>query len=213
MDQIDSLLKRPITYDNIDGVGELGMGFMCLGYTLIGLLQAHTPAGSFWHRMPTFLIYVAVMMSIVHYGSKAIKGHITYPRTGYVEYRRDARWRIMALAFFCGALGSLGTYFVLRRHWHMTTPVALFGLLLAAGYAYNVARTVRWKWAVVCAMGLGSIAIAILPADLLGAVASPNWLGAYWLSFALYGALLSISGGISFWVYLRHQEVPALDVQ
>ena len=213
MDEIDSLLKRPIAYDNIDGVGELCMGFGSLGYTLIGLLQAHTPTGSFWHRTPTFLIYVAVMLAIIHYGSRAIKGHITYPRTGYVEYRRNARLPIMALAFFCGALVSLGMYFALRRHWQLTTPVALVGMFLAAGYAYGIARTVRWKWAVVCAMALGSITIAILPSDLLHVVASPGWVGAFWLSIALYGVLLLMSGGTSLWLYLRHTGAPARDAQ
>jgi hypothetical protein len=29
----------------------------------------------------------------------------------------------------------------------------------------------------------------------------------------LYGAVLSISGGISFWLYLRHTEAPAPEAQ
>ena len=124
MDQIDSLLKRPIAYDNIDGLGELGSGFICLAYTLIGLLQAHAPKGSLWHGMPAFIVYVAVMLSIIRYGTKTIKERITYPRTGYVEYRCDARWRIMVLAFFCGALAFLGMYFAIRRHWQISAPVS-----------------------------------------------------------------------------------------
>jgi len=86
MHQIPSLLERPKLYYNVDGVGELGIGFMCLGWSLLGWLQLHTPRTSVWHPMYTFPIYVAVMLSIIHYGSKAIKNRITYRRTGFVDY-------------------------------------------------------------------------------------------------------------------------------
>jgi len=48
MEQIESILNRPKTYYNIDGVGELAMGFMCLGCGLLMWLQRmrpRTPSG------------------------------------------------------------------------------------------------------------------------------------------------------------------------
>jgi hypothetical protein len=95
----------------------------------------------------------------------------------------------------------------------MTAPVLLFGLFLAATYAYGFARTVRWKWAVACAMAWGSLAIVFLPANLIAAQADPSWGGAFALSMMLYGTLLLVSGGISFWLYLRHTQAPAPDAQ
>jgi len=77
----------------------------------------------------------------------------------------------MILGFVVSAALSAGLMFGLRRHWNMTTPASLIGLLLAAGYAYRIARTVRWKWAVVSVVALGSIVIAVLPADVVGALA------------------------------------------
>ena len=50
-------------------------------------LQAHTPREAIWNQMYGFLIYVGIMLAVIHYGSKAIKTHVTYPRTGFVEYR------------------------------------------------------------------------------------------------------------------------------
>jgi len=31
MDQIEKLVRRPALYNNVDGVGELGLGFLLLG--------------------------------------------------------------------------------------------------------------------------------------------------------------------------------------
>jgi cellobiose-specific phosphotransferase system component IIC len=210
MEQIESILNRPKAYYNIDGVGELAMGFMCLGCGLLMWLQAHAPKDSFWHGMPAFIIYFGLMCLILHYGPKAIKKHITYPRTGFVQYRaRDSRWRPAILGAVAGAAAAVGLAIALRRHWNMTTPAALIGLLFAATYAYRLARTVRWKWAVAGVVALGSVAIAVLPADRVGALANDSRVGAFLLTMMLYGAVLLVSGGISFWLYIRHSEAPA----
>jgi hypothetical protein len=212
MDQIESLLNRPKAYYNIDGVGELAMGFMCLAYSLLAWLQANAPKDSVWHGMPASIIYFGLMCLILHYGPKAIKKHITYPRTGFVEYRkRDTVWRPMILGAVVAAALSVGLGIALRRHWNVMTPASLIGLLWAASYAYGIARMgmVRWKWAVVCVVALGSLVIAANPADLVGALADHSWHGAFMLVMTLYGAVLLISGGISFWLYLRHTEAPS----
>ena len=157
MDQIGSLLERPKAYYNIDGVGEMGIGFMLLSFGLLGWFQVHAPLHSAWHSMWVLFIWVGLMLLIVNYGSTAIKHRITYPRTGFVEYRkRDAVWLPAFIGAAVAAPISVGASFALRGHWDMTAPVLLFGLFLAAVYAYGFARTVRWKWAVACAMAWGS---------------------------------------------------------
>jgi hypothetical protein len=160
------------------------------------------------------------MCAIIHYGTTAIKKRITYPRTGFVEYRkRDTLWPPMIIGAGVSMLLSLGLVFATRRHWSLTSPAFLVGLLFAATYAYGIARTtVRWKWAVVGVLVIGTVVIATLPAAVVGAVANHTWagrafspeaVGSFLLSFTLYGAVTSISGGISFWLYLRHTQAPA----
>jgi hypothetical protein len=213
MDQIGSLLNRPKAYYNIDGVGELGCGFMSLSYALFHWLQVRTPEHSVWHQTWVFCLYLGLMVSIIHYGSKAVKQRITYPRTGFVEYRkRDTFWR-MFIAMGVSALISVGLALALRSRWDVTAPASLFGPVLAAAYGYGIARTVPWKWAVFAAMAFGSLAIAILPEDLIGPLADHSWAGTFMLSMMLYGTLLMLSGGISFWLYLRHTQAPAQDIQ
>lgn len=222
MNQIGNLLDRPTAYYNIDGVGELGIGFMFLCFALLQWMQVRTARESVWNGMYALFIFVGVMCAIIHYGSRAIKQRITYPRTGFVAYRtRDTAWRPLAGAFGVSVLASLGLVLALRRHWD-TTPVSLIGLVLAASYAYGFARTVRWKWTVVWAMACGSLVIALLPADLVGALAKGSWVttmvparlvGAFLLSMVLYGAMLMVSGGISFCLYLRRTQPPAREAQ
>jgi hypothetical protein len=222
MNQVESLLQRPKLYYNVDGVGELAIGFMCLGFALLGWLQLHAPRHSAWHQMYAFVIYMAVLLSILHFGPKAIKNRITYPRTGFVDYRpRDKYWIPMAMGAAVSALFLAVLYLAVRRHWQISTPVSLIGLVFAAGYV-RIARTVRWKWAVFCVLVAGEIVVAALPADLAAGFANHSSLtsaiparaiGAYWLAFVVYGTVLMVSGGISFWFYLRHTQAPAQEGQ
>jgi hypothetical protein len=219
MEQIESLLKRPFAYCNIDGMGELGMGFTTLGFGLLMWLQAHSPRGAVWHSVYMLFGYVGVMWLAIHYGTKAIKQRITYPRTGFVAYRKSNRmWRPMIIAFGISFVASAGLAIAARRHWDGPALGSLFGLFLAAAYAYGFARTVPWKWVVAAAMAGGTLVTAVLPASAIAAVggdpratypASNGFAGTYLLCLLLYGALLTISGGISFWLYLRHTQPPA----
>ena len=220
MDQVGSILDRPKFYGNIDGVAELGGSVLCLGYALLLWLQIHSSASSVWHRM-SLVAFVGLIL-VIHYGIKAIKTHITYPRTGFVEYRRRNRRLTGIIAVALGALVPVGLIIASRRHWDITTPASLIGLVFAAAYAYQIARPVRWKWVVVWAMALGSLVIAFLPADVLGALANDSsaghpvgaiLAGTTLLSLMIYGAMLLISGGISFWLYLSRTEAPAQEGQ
>jgi len=217
MSGVGSLLNRPKEYYNIDGVGELGMGFMCLCYSLLAWLQMHSPPSAVWHQMYAFAIYVAVMCAVIHYGSKAIKEHITYPRTGFVEYRKSSRvWTAVAAGGFTLITG-LGLGFAARRHWQVSIPGSTVGILIALLYI-RIARTARWKWAAFWVMVAGALIIAALPTELLEAFANhksmtsaipPRAVGAYWLTIIVYGVVLMISGGISLWLYLRQTQPPA----
>jgi hypothetical protein len=221
MNQIGSLLDRPKSYYNIDGVGELSIAFLCLSCALLEWQQVRSREGSVWNQPYTLWIYFTLMASIIHYGSKAIKKHITYPRTGWVEYRtRDTIWKPMIISFAFSTIVSVVLFIRLKSHWDITTPLSLAGLVLAASYAHSFARTLRWKWVVAWAMAIVSIVIALLPADLIGAMANHSWITAYvpakvvgalWLSMAAYGTMLLISGGISFWLYLQKTQAPAAE--
>jgi hypothetical protein len=205
------LTNRPLAYCNIDGVAELGMGFMALSYSLLIWLQLHSPAGAVWHSTYTLLAYVALLSAIIHYGTKALKNRITFPRTGLVEYRASDRYWTMGFAAAAGALTSAALVIAVHRHTRLSAFVPAVGLLSAVAYL-RIAKTVRWKWAIACLLAAGALLIATLPPDFALAVANRTALssalpaqtvGEFWLLFVLYGILLSVSGGITFYLYLR----------
>jgi hypothetical protein len=216
IDQVESFVRRPRLYNNIDGVVELGGGVMLLGYALLLWLKAWAPAHSFWDE-GVFYLWIALMCG-VHFGMKAIKSRITYPRTGFVEYRRPRGIPAAALA----ALIPLVMVAAYHRHWDVSTAAYFFGLAFATSFAYHIARAARWKWIAVGTIVLGSIMIAFVPADNLAAVASislaahpvgAKLVGILLLSFLTYGLILLVSGSISFWLYLRHTHAAAREGQ
>ena len=220
MDNVQEMLRRPAEYENVDGSVELLFGFMYLGFALAGWLQVITPAGSIWQKTYAFLIYVVLMQAILYCGYKAIKNHITYPRTGFVEYRNSKKPWPMAIVMLIAAAVSVGTVFVGRWFGNLTSPAAVFGLFYAVIYAHGYARPVRWKWAVAGAMALWSIAIAFLPANPVEALGRPfkpgqeylaRFCGAMLLVFTVCGLLLVFSGAISLWLYVRHTQPPEQD--
>ena len=216
MDQVENLVARPRLYYNIDGLGELGGGVLSLGIALLLSL----PANSVWHKASWFLFFGLALA--IRYAIEAIKTHITYPRTGFVEYRKGDRWRTPIVSAAAAALIPVSLVVAVRRHWDITSLASLAGLIFAAAYAYNIARAVRWKWVIACAIALGSLAISLLPAETLAAMAHDSLAthpvlaklcGVMVASFLTYGAMLLISGGISFWFYIRHTQAPPQEGQ
>jgi hypothetical protein len=211
MDQVDRMLAQPKIYYNIDGVGELSMGFTCLAFSLLGTMQLHAPKESPWHGMYLFVIYVGLMLAIVKYGSLAIKKHITYPRTGFVEYRKKGVISRFMIGGAVGGLTTVGAFIAVQRRWDLTMFSFLFGLFLAGGYFYGVARSARWKWVVGLAMAFVSVLVSTYPR--IWFWVDDTWIGAYWFTFMLDGALMLISGAISFGLYLCHTQAPAQENQ
>jgi hypothetical protein len=212
MNQVENFLERPKLYYNIDGVGELSMGFMAMAFAFLGWMQLHAPRESVWHSMYLFIVYVGLTFLILKFGSKAIKNRITYPRTGFVEYRRhETVWLPMIFAACLAILTAVALQNSARFHWNLTTILPLFGVLLAAGY-YRIARTVRWKWIAASFMAFASLLIAVNPGGLLGSLTT-QLLGTFWLTMTLCGAIYLISGGISLCLYIHHMQAPEQESQ
>jgi hypothetical protein len=216
MDQVDELLNRPALYDNIDGIGELSLGLMCLSFTLFGWWNLRTPEGSIWHTLYGLFIYVAMTLLAIHFGGRAIRNRVTYRRTGFVAYRRDKYWLPLATALCISAVVPAAICLVARQRWETTAPVALVVLVFALGYV-RLARAVRWKWVVVSLMVAGAGVIAVLPMDVAESFANHAGLtpaipaklvGAFWLTVAVCGFVQIVSGAISFRLYLRNAPQP-----
>jgi len=215
--QINDYLKRPKRYFNIDGVGELSTGLMALGFGLLQYLQISNPPGSIWSSTYTLFTFVGVLAAITHYGPRAIKQRITYPRTGYIQYKDEGKARLAAIAIAV-LLAMVTAGALVRSGGGFSALPALVGLAVAASYAYGFARAVRWKWFVAIALTLGALAISALPADTVADWADPTWLdgpfpasvvGRYVLMTLFFGLTILASGGITLAHYLSSTQPPA----
>ena len=121
--KLQNYMDRPKRYDNIDGSGEIYMGLMFLGFGLLNYLQTVLPKDSLWSTngfaslLFMYLILIPVL-ALGFWGVKAIKKHITWPRTGYVAY---------------GAGGSDAK--ARKSFWAVMVAVAVFAAVIAAGLA------------------------------------------------------------------------------
>jgi len=206
-------MDRPKRYENIDGTGEMAVGVMMLSFALVGYLSAVLPEGALGRKngLATFEFIPVVFIPVwafQHWGVKAIKRHFTWPRTGYVAYRRVgwSWWKAIVATFVLGAVFGTGSacLMLLARRFHvMSVERAVYLAVLLAAYAFSVFRWSRehaWKWLVLVFMGLGLLAIALVVPG--GAVESfppvALFLGLVWLG----------SGVATLYSYLRHTQPP-----
>jgi len=217
-DELRNYLDRPKHYSNVDGTGEMAMGVTMLSFALVGYLSAVLPEGALWRKngIATFEFIPVVMIPILafqYWGVKAIKKHITWPRTGYVAYRRSGRswWKAIAVTFVASAVIGAGAVclMALARQFHaLSLARAGYLAVLLATYAFFVFRWSRehpWKWLVAIFMALGLLAIAlVVPGDVVESFPPVAlFVGLVWV----------ISGVATLYSYIRHTQPPAPEAE
>jgi len=211
-DNLQNYMGRAKRYNNIDGTGEMGMGIMFLGFALLNCLQTALPANSMWsHGVASMLLLFAgilLTLGLIHWSTKAIKEHITWPRTGYVALRRSgkASWTVFALAA-CGGAVAASLMVLAARHNAMNVAEAVYLAMLVGIYAIFIYLSGEhpWKWLVVIAMVLGLLAMTLLVPSILMA---SWWFPMLFLSLGWLG-----SGGATLYLYIRHTQPPAPEAQ
>ena len=56
MQQVQALLNRPRAYYNIDGIGEISIGLMSLGFLSLFWMQIHSSLHSFWNQPLLYML-------------------------------------------------------------------------------------------------------------------------------------------------------------
>jgi hypothetical protein len=203
-------------YDNIDGTGEIYMGMMLLSFALIGYAQNILPPRSFWMRGGSLLLMYGILLPGLGVGwlmVKAIKKHVTFPRTGYVACRPAAKdlllspqgksWRKSMALVFAGsaALGAfLAVIHVKNNHIATHLGLMVWMLIFPAGYAfwiYKMGGGFWWKWVLGALLVAGLIALAMQDSNPLG-----------WHVTLLNAAIWIASGLGTLLVYVRRHQVP-----
>lgn len=202
---LETARKRTERYWYEDGIWEIGFGLINLllaGYFALArwVLSGQLPAPVLVVlQLAVLLAIFGVMGRLVRY----LKERITYPRTGYVAYRRGplkarAR-RILLIGLVSGGVAAglalLSNASALRSYTTLISGVVISAMLVYLGARYDLLR-MYGQAALTLAI---SLSISLLP---VGEEAARS------LFFGGYGLIFLISGSLVLAGYLRRTQPP-----
>ena len=197
--------QRVRRYWYTDGIGELAGGgmFILLGvyFALQEFLGQNSMMGGLLQASLILLMIggMAVSRRLVN----ALKTRLTYPRTGYVEYRVDERymnWRrliVMVLAFAASAL----TIVFVRMLESIDLIVAVTGVVVAGILVILRARVSGLTRFYL----LGAISLLLGLALSMSGLPNGYSLG---LFYGLMGIFFLVSGGVTLRAFLDKNPLP-----
>ena len=212
--KIQETQKRLFRYDYVDGTPDLAFGGLCLVMAICFFIFAAFPGLS----SSTFsVIIVWVVLGggglLISWLSQRLKEQVTYPRTGYVAYRRQGRpiKRSTQLLIRIGlpllTVILLALLFLNRQKFSaqsqdqaMILNPGLMGFLFSGIFA-----VIAWKIP-LRRYYLVAVAIFLISAVFLVSGAGGN-LGMAWLS-GIISLILFLSGGVTLWKYLHSTRSP-----
>lgn len=194
--------RRGLQYWYDDGLVEMAIGCLSVALGLLFLAEALAPRGSLPVNF-VLLVLVAGGILITNWVVKVLKARITYPRTGFVQYRRPPRTaprRVLVglLASAVSVLVAVGLTSTAPASlaWIPMMQGVVIGLsILYLGYSVGLGRFYALA-AASLALGTGVSAAGL--GDTLGN-------GVYFLSM---GLLVLVSGGITLRRYLLSTRPP-----
>jgi hypothetical protein len=197
-DQIDQAVQRTQQYWNIDGIPELIFGgiFMLLG--IYFLIQTALPPESLLANLLN-IAFVFIVLGGGFLGGRLInslKTRLTYPRTGYVSYKRSRgkdRWIAGAFAIIIAAVVS--AFFILSPTYMAWIPgvtgIIASGFLLVIGYRLALARF----------YALAAISLILGVGISLSGMGNDPGLAIF---YGLMGLAVIISGAVTLHNYLQN---------
>ena len=203
--EIRDLERRTRRYFYDDGFVEIAVGLLFVllgGYFLAGVaLPADSPVKTWLDA--SLVLVIAAGMFLVGRLVRFLKQRITYPRTGYVEYKKkDTRpGRSLGAALSGGVIAAaLAAFFTVSPSGMAWLP-AINGVLLAVACHLFARRSEVGRFHILAAasaiIGLG-VALAGF-GDIQGVS----------LYYAGFGAAVLLSGLAAFGLYLRRSRTEA----
>ncbi len=138
---VDEVIRKTKSYWYEDGLAEILAGLFFVAVCLLLLADWQTPAGSPWKAAWSPLLMVFTLVWVVG-GRKAIgwlKERITYPRTGYVAYKR-VQGSKAARAVLGGVIGAAVSLAVVASLAYRQDIVRVIPLIMGAEFAGTVEK-------------------------------------------------------------------------
>ena len=205
LSDVEQRVKR---YWYTDGIGELMGGGMFLLLGLYFALQQYVGDQSLVGGILQASL-ILVLIGAVFIGRRIInnlKTRLTYPRTGYVEYRANDKnmlWkRILTFAIAMGV--AMAAVVIARRFDAIDSMVAITGVLV------SVILLVKqgWSSSVGRFYALSALSLILGIALSVSGLASGYNLGVF---YGLMGIAFAVSGGLTLRRYLHENPMPAED--
>ncbi|KAF0106652.1 MAG: hypothetical protein FD146_2451 [Anaerolineaceae bacterium] len=212
--KIQETQNRLIRYDYVDGTPDLAFGGLCLLMTIIYALFAAFPglSNSTFSAIIVWVVFCGGCF-LIGWLPQRLKERVTYPRTGYVAYKRQgrpikswARWTIrVGMPLLTVIL--LALIFLNRSKFPAQSQDTNFYLNPGiAGLLFSgILAAMGWKIALSRYYLVAAITI-LISIVLLFSGPGGN-LGLAVLSGAMCLVLFA-SGGITLWRYLRQNPAP-----
>lgn len=207
MVDIEKIEKRTVQSFYDDGLFELSIGFVLLLLGGYFFAQASVPKDSAVGSALSVLFVLVIVSAgfLVNRILRFLKRRITYPRTGYVAFKKKPiSGKRRAATALIGALmgGFIAALYQLSPSVKTLLP-ALNGLLLAF-VVLLIAHRVGLVRTYVLAAASAVIGFAVTAAG-IGDIKGVS------LYYGLFGASLILSGLAALIVYLRRSPRPAVD--
>jgi hypothetical protein len=207
MVDIEKIEKRTVQSFFDDGLAEIAAGFILILLSAYFFSQTVIPEGSSVNAVLTglFLIVLVSAGFIVNRIVRFFKRRITYPRTGYVAFkkREQSPWRRAVAAIAGATIGAcLAALYGLSPSSQSLFP-ALNGLLIGIAIFF-VARRIGLVRLYVLAALTAIIGVAVAAARVEG-------IRGFFYFYALFGVATVLTGLVALIVYLRRSSRPAAD--
>jgi len=201
-DQIDHVMRRAQRYWHIDGLTEIAFAWISFILGIYFYISATQSQGSLLSTLldSSLILFILAGAFLGNKLISSIKQRVTYPRTGFVSYRRKSganRWIAVGVALLMGAIiGAIIDSAPASLDW-MT---ALTGFFLAIPLFILGFRSGAWRFYLLCS-------VSLLVGLGLSWAGYGNTLGLAYYYFLLSLAMF-ISGGLTFLNYLRTTTPP-----
>lgn len=200
---LDDITRRPQRYWNVDGLPELIMGLLWLlwgGAWLFGETLPHD-----W-RWTAFWMFTPAILALTGVGAvwitKKLKARVTFPRTGYVEWKPLGRGSSVATAAVA-MLVAMVAVAALRGDGTLSgNPAMILGVILSLAF---VVASLRQRAPHLLVLAGVAIALGLLLRGTAGGAASANWL------FVGLGAASALVGALRLALFLKNHPRPSLE--
>ncbi|MEJ2597174.1 MAG: hypothetical protein P8Z00_02515 [Anaerolineales bacterium] len=200
-DSYKEIEQRTRRYWYVDGLAELFIGLLLLVVGLLVLAPDLLPPGS-WQRLIAVASLVVIIVGGAQLGGRlvrAVKTHLTYPRTGYVNYRKPSRQRRLRNFLIMIPIAALWTALILILGNALIAWVPLIdGLVLGAILWIAGRGLLRFYLLAGLSMIVGGILAYLQIGGILGQMVFNS----------IMGLSLAVSGAITLIHYLRQTSVP-----